>query len=151
METLAVFFAVTVTSVYRVVADNGQGHPFAEKIALKGESKLLVGHKIQDGMMIAIARCLQAYIPEGHSTVSSQTSVERRLEQVNTMWWRTGTSPIVALFLSEEDARTCFEQLDLVPCDPRWLDQTKEVIVAVGEEHPTITVCHYPDLALIPA
>ena len=149
METLSMFFAVTATSIYRVVAEDGKGRAFAEKIALKGESKFPVGHKIEDGMMIAIARCLQAYIPEGHSWLSSQTSFERRLEDVHSSWWRTGTSPIVALFLSEEAAQACFEQPDLVPCDPRWIDQTKEVLASVGEEHPTISVCHYPKLALI--
>lgn len=152
-ERLERFYAVTESrSVYEVNA-RGEGdspYPYAEKIALGGTSALGVGTRIDNGQIIAIARFLQAYIPEGHSPLSSLTSFQRGLEQVNTMWWRGGTSPIVALFLKKEEALNCYLQADLHRCDPRWLEQTKEVLAAVGTDHPTFEVCTWPDLALIP-
>jgi len=150
-KELQVFFAVTMTSIYRVVAHGKtkyQPYPYAKKIGLRGESQLPLGTVIDDGMMIAVAKHLQSYIPEGHSMVSCQTSYVRNLADVNTMWWKTGTSPIVALFLKKREALDCFEQTDLVPCDPRWLDQTKAVIAAIGDDHPTFTVCRFPGLGL---
>lgn len=144
-EPLREFFAVTMTSVYQVTARGENGRPCAEKIALRGESKFPVGAKMEDPML-AVAVFLQFYIPEGGGI----TSFERRLEMVNTRYWTAGTSRIVALFLDEEKALACNGQPDLVPCDPRWLGETKEVLKAIGEENPTISICHNRELALIP-
>lgn len=149
-EILEKFYAVTKTSIYEVYAMDENKHPYALKIELKGKSKVQKGEKINGGTMLAIAKNLQFYIPEAHSMLSSQTGEERRLEQVNTMWWRMSTSKIVALFLAKEDALTCFSQTDFKPCDPRWLEKTKEVIEKIGPDHPTITVCHWPELSLLP-
>jgi hypothetical protein len=135
-----------------VVASGERDCPYIVKIAdHKQRPGLPVGTKINDGTMLAIADCLQFYFPEGHSMLSPQTSVERRLEYVNTMWWKTGTSLIVALFLAEEEALSCFNQPELEECDQRWIDKTKEVIKMIGDDHPNITICHYPGLSLMHA
>ncbi|MBN1325866.1 hypothetical protein JW977_02705 [Candidatus Falkowbacteria bacterium] len=149
-EILEKFYAVTKNSLYMVISKNESGQPFAEKIAQKKEGKIEISEKIS-GPMLAIAKNLQFYIPEAHSMLSSQTGEERRLEIVNTMWWRAGTSKIVALFLTKEDALVCFNQTDLMPCDARWLDKTKEVLDKIGEDHPTISICHYHELELLSA
>ncbi|MDD5341139.1 MAG: hypothetical protein PHC97_01740 [Patescibacteria group bacterium] len=148
-EIFEKFYAVTGTSIYEVYAKDENGHPYAVKIELKGESKVQKGERVNGGTMLAIATNLQFYINEGRGLLSPQTSFERRLEYVNTGWWRGGTSKIVALFLNEQEARCCFEEPDLKPCDPRWLVKTKEVIEKIGEEHPTISICHYPELCLV--
>lgn len=145
------FFAVTTTSLYRVKAFGEDGHyPCAEKLALNGDSKVLVGATLKGGTMLAVAKHLQFYFPEAHSMLSPQTKYVRELELVNNMWWEGGTSLIVALFLKEEDARDCFAQQELLPCDKRWIKKTKEVLERIGEDHSTISICHYRDLSLIP-
>ena len=101
--------------------------------------------------MIAVANHLRVFIPEGHGQLSPLTSVERRLEMVNTQYWGGGTSAITALFLTEDKARQCFDQSGLEPCDPRWIEDTKQVLEAIGEEHPTISICHHDNLALMPS
>jgi len=146
-DDLGIIYAVTNNSVWEVFAF-GKDCPYAEKIATK--KGYPVGTKLTNGTMIAIAKHLQFYYPEGHSMLSPQTSEERRLEHVNIMWWGAKTSPIVALFLSKDEALSCFIQSDLNLCDQRWIDKTKEVIERIGENHPYFTVCHYPPLSLLP-
>jgi hypothetical protein len=149
-DGLKEFFAVTETSLYRVVAFGEDGrYPCAEKLALKGDSKVLVGATLKGGSMLAIAKHLQFYFPEAHSILSPQTKYVRELELVNNWWWQGGTSLIIALFLKEKDARDCFAQQELLPCDVRWIDKTKEVLEKIGENHPTISICHWHDLSLM--
>jgi len=148
-DFLEKFYAVTKTSVYEVVAKDKDGNPYAIKIALHGKSKFGIGEKLNGGTMLAIAKSLQFFIPESHSMASPQTGFERRLEHVNTMWWRGGSSDIVALFLKKEEALSCSKESNLTKCDPRWLNQTREVLEKIGEEHPTISICHDPTLCLI--
>lgn len=145
---LGKFFAVTTTSVYQVVAKGEGGFPYAEKIALRGESDIPIGGKIKSGGMIAIARRLQAFIPDGYGLATPLCSIERRLEMVNVSWWQGRTSEIVALFLEQDAALDCFQQLDLEVCDPRWEKQTRQVIESIGDEHPKFSVCRHPGLAL---
>lgn len=146
---LEIFFAVTVNSVYRIITCDKDHWPYLEKIA--GGNGLPVGTKLNNGPMLAIAKNLQLYYPEGHSMLSPQTSVVRELERVNTMYWGAKTSCIAALFLTKEDALSCFNQSELKPCDQRWINETKNVIEKIGEDHPTVTICHWQDLSLMPA
>jgi hypothetical protein len=148
MSILELFFAVTTTSIYEVMARDAQGFPCARKIALKGESIIPLGKIITD-QMLAICDGLQFYTPEGHGFLSSQTSVERRVEMVNAQWYGPNSSHIIALFFTEKEARKCFSAKNLKPCDPRWLEKTKAVIAAIGEDHPTITICHEQGMAFL--
>jgi hypothetical protein len=152
-ECLKEFFAVTRNSVYQAVVYGEENCPFIKKISVVGGIIGLPVGKVlgADGTLLAVADNLQFYYPEGHSMLSPQTSEERRLERVNTMWWRAGTSLIVALFLDKDEASFCSEQPDLQPCDQRWIEKTKEVLEAIGEEHPNVTICHWRELALLPA
>lgn len=149
-EYLRKFFAVTCNSVYRVTCGKGE-RPFIEKIGgVKGKSGLPIGTKFNDGKMLAVAKHLQFYEPEAHSMLSPQTSEERRLEHVNTAWWGTGTSSVIALFFDEKEALSCSEQSDLRLCDQRWIEKTKEVIEEIGNDHPNVTICHWQELSLLP-
>ena len=97
------FLAVTMTSVYHVKdgideKGNQYGGPTAQKIALRGESKVPVGGHLKNGTMLAICDQLIMYIPEGGGI----TSFERKIELVNTRYWGGNSSQIVALFLVDE-------------------------------------------------
>lgn len=140
------FYATTRTSVYRVEYDEKKKQAKATKVALKGESKIKIG-KTMSGPMLAVARWLQFYIPEGGGI----TSYERKVEKVNTGHWLDNTSNVVALFFEEVEAKDCLLIYDnLLPCDPRWLDSTKKVIDAIGREHPVFEICEYEGLRLLP-
>ncbi len=145
MTPLKEFYAVTATSVYHVEYDKSKIiQALATKIALRGKSKVKLG-KVLSGPMLAIAKWLQFYIPEG----GGLTSYERKVERVNTRYWLGNTSFVVALFFNEVEARDCLLVYDnLLPCDPRWLDSTKKVIEAIGREHPVFEVCEYEDMKL---
>jgi hypothetical protein len=142
------FFAVTTTSLYEVTSDNSG--PTVTKIALRGRSDVGVGETLKNGTRLAICRMLQMFVPEGSGPTSPLSTWEPRIENVNTRYWGGHTSQIIALFENESDARICFGQKNLVPCDVRWLSYTKRVLELVGEDHPYIQICHWGDLALIP-
>ncbi len=141
------FFAVTKNSLYKVVVFGEEDVPYAEKVA--GEGTIKIGDKIK-GSMLAVAKWLQFYVPEKYGMASPLVGTERRLEYVNTRFWQGKTSLIVALFMSEEEAMFCFGQKQLEACDKRWIEQTKEVIGKVHENHPNLTVCKWHELSLIP-
>lgn len=145
------FFAVTTTSIYRVKDCSNGRRSEAVKIALRGKSKFPVGHKLQGGTMIAICKSLIAYVPEGGGLMSQCMVEERQIEKVTVCFWGDQSSPIVALFKNEASARACFEKQDLQPCDPRWLEKTREVLAEIGEEHPAFYISRWDNLALIPA
>jgi|GEM_PF-1376412 len=142
------FFAVTTTSLYGVIARGEDGYPFVRKIDLHGESQIAVGQTMT-GDLLAVCKYLQFFIPEKHGLMAPMSGIERRVERVSTCFHQGKTSAIVALFLYENKARECFNSRDLKPCDPRWLEDTKEVLAAIGEDHPTITICHWRDMALV--
>lgn len=50
------------------------------------------------------------------------------------------TSALIALFLDEATAHECLKAGDACKLDPRWRDQTKRVLVAIGDDHPDFRV-----------
>lgn len=141
------FYVTTLTSVYHIRANDPED-PTAEKIALRGKSKAPLGAKFREGSMLAICDQIITYIPEGGGYLFS---FERRIERVNTRYWRENSSPIVALFFEAREAVDCLAAENIKPCDDRWLDSTKKVLEEIGEDHPTIYVCHHEGLSLLPA
>ena len=133
------FFAVTQTSIYQARA-TGDYRASVVKVALKGESSLPVGYDLTEGGMIAIRQWLQGFIPEKYGFGHPMTGLERHIEQVNTRYWRGKSSSIVALFRTEAEARICFECDDLQPCDPRWVESTRQVLEDIGDEHPSFYI-----------
>lgn len=148
-KPLTEFFAITMNSVYHVIGQE-LGKPIVTKIQARVEGKIPVGGMLLNGAMLGICRQLQLYFPEGGGLISQVTFFERRLEMVNTYYWGGHTSDIVALCLTEERAMEITNQPDLRPCDPRWLDDTREVIRLIGENHPVFEVCRWPPEALLP-
>lgn len=137
------FFAVTKTSIYHVVMEEGP-NASAKKIALHAPSEVPVGDSFR-GPMLAICKQLIAYVPEG----GGMTSYERNIESVNMRWWTGNSSLIVALFKDEKAARECSGEKDLVPCDPRWLKETTELLRAIGNDHPAFSICTWKDMQLL--
>lgn len=147
------FYAVTMTSVYHVTDTGRNGDsPSAKKIALKGESSLPVGYRLENGggRLIAICSGLLAFIPEAHGLLSPMTGYEREPAQVDTRWHEGNTSPIVALFETNEEAIGCFESEDLGQADPRWLESTKRVLEKIGDNHPAFVISHWHGDCLLP-
>lgn len=143
-EPLKEFWAVTKTSLYHVKAPP-TAPPIATKLASKGSSKVGVRKTIGNGML-AICQSLQWYVPEG----GGLGTYEPNIAKVNTLYWGASTSPIVALFATLETAQACFEKNDLEPGDPRFWESTQEVLDLIGEEHPTVSICHLSHLKLSP-
>lgn len=140
------FFAVTMTSIYEIVARGiDDGLPSVQKIAVDSPSDISIGQELQKGAMIAIGKLIISYIPEGGGI----TSFERRIELVNTRYWVGNTSPVVALFETIEKARECFKYKDREMADKRWQDETKNVINKIGPDHSVFYICEHPDLQLL--
>ena len=153
-EDIKEFFAVTVSpgsvSVYWVrhgvcSKESQESSAVAEKIDMRGTSKLAIGTKLTSAM-IAVCSNLIPYIPEGGGT----STFQRKIEMVNTHWWSNGSAPIAALFLNRSEAMKCFSNQDHIACDPRWLNETKATLEAIGTDNPIFEVCHYPNLRLLP-
>ena len=148
---LKCFYAVTISrSLYLAKIYGDKDVPFLRKIANGGGSGFPVGGEINNGSMLAIARQLRLFIPEGGGIASQNVSWEREITLVNTFYWRGKTSDVVALFLWKKDALVCLKEQDLVTCDPRWEKQTIKVLERVGTNHPFCSIStNMPDFWLI--
>ena len=151
-EHIGEFFAVTKTSIYRVI-EIEEGEVAALKIALKGDSKIPVGRDLCEGTgsMIAICDVLQAYMPEKYGILHQLTGFERKLESVNTRFWGDHSGSIIALFKTQSEAEECFKLDDAKPCDARWWNKTKEVLSAIGDDHPSFYISRDLTLKLLAA
>ncbi len=139
------FYAVTMTSVYRALIDGSMGSPALTKIAARDRSRVVIGGKINNGSMLSVGMYLKLFIPEGGGT----TSFKREIGLVNTKYWGGGTSAVVALFLTKEDALACNEAQEHRPCDPRWRKETVDVLRAIGKNHPYCSISTSPECQLM--
>ena len=131
------FFAVTRTSLYHVRAKSEDGLPSAIKIALYGDSSILVGHKLMySSQMIAVGNRIMGYIPEKYGATHPLVGIERDFHLINTRYWGESTSGVVALFTEKESAMQCFDEHSSEICDPRWIEDTRKVLDLIGDEHP---------------
>lgn len=128
-------FAVTITSIYLVKDQRDEkGNPVVEKIALKGESEISVGERLTGGRTVGIT-------PEG--IVLYDGRPHQKPEQVNIAHYGGKTSPIVALFLNEDEAITCFNSEELKPSDPMWEEKTKEALDSIGNNNSVLVVSYW--------
>lgn len=144
------FYAVTSTSVYHVRAGGENGYPSAVKIALKDKSAVGLGEKLKNGTMLAICHQLQMYFPEKYGMAHPLTGYERKIEHINTGYWGGHSSDIIALFKKKREAMVCFNSAEQKPRDPRWIEETEQVLQEIGDEHPSFYISHDPYLALLP-
>lgn len=135
------FYAVTPNSLYRIVADDGNGGPCIFLIrskSVRSRRRRFSAIKLIKGDLLVVAKWLQFINPvarRGHQP-------ERRLEKVPIPQWRGGTDRIVVLFPDAEEAKKCFKSSGLEYRDSRWLEETARVIVAIGDAHPVFSICH---------
>jgi hypothetical protein len=141
------FYAVTASesggSLYKVSRKFGAGTVSVEveKLALRGQSGVPVGGKF-GGKLLAVCKWLVAYTPEAPI---------KKIDEVDPNCWDRFTNLIIALFLDENKARECFkEEEKSIHCDPGWDKETREVIDAIGYNHPQFCVGRRPDLRLLP-
>lgn len=141
------FFAVTRTSVYRVTDQKDENHtPIVEKIALRGTSAVSVGERLKDGGLVGITRWGGIILyDEDHYSKSRKRPL--RPEEVNIVFWGGHTSPVVALFLKEDEAMNCFNSENLQDRDQRWREQTEEVLTAIGDSHPVFILSRMDPLS----
>jgi len=139
---LDTFFAVTLTSLYRVTVEGGK--PCVEKVALHGESKIGVGEKLIPEPMLSIGTQLWMFNPQGPAG-----EFQREFGCVEARQCGPHTSMIIGLFKEEEVARYCFEQRSFHLADPRWFLETREVLDEIGDDHPVFSISHHPEFRLI--
>lgn len=131
------FWVTTVTgSLYSVYLDNNK--PVIQKTdQLCGTtSHVPIGTIIPDGSHVAITknRGVMKYIPEisrGNRCSAWAT---------NTTYHGGGTSPIVGLFLEEEDARKGYGGVTTLAWDWRYQLKSLETLQAIGIDHPYFVV-----------
>jgi hypothetical protein len=137
MDILTKFYVVDEDSVWHVQCEEERilvrriacaENMLAEKVVLQGGTVLSIGNKLT----MLHQRNIEDFIP-GH--------------------WGQQSSSITALFLTEEEAQVCLDNCtDKRLYDLRWLASTQAVFVRIGEEHPFISICSFPDPAIgIPA
>ncbi|MFH1093901.1 MAG: hypothetical protein V1739_07090 [Candidatus Omnitrophota bacterium] len=137
------FFAVTITSVYRVSDQKDKDVPIIEKIALRGESKIPIGGRLKNGSLVGLARTGIELYDEDHPKLGRR----QRPEEVNTGFIGGHTSPIVGLFFKKEEALTCSVSENLQIYDPRWQKQTQEVLNAIGDNHPIFIIARWEKMS----
>lgn len=141
------FFAVTETSVYSVKDERDENRfPIVEKIALRGESKVTVGRRLRNGYYVGVTPWGIVLYNQDHPREAGGSP--QKPEEVNIVFYGGHTSPIVALFLDKEEALKCHNSEDPKPSDLRWQKETKEVLDAIGENHPVFIVSYWsPNLS----
>ncbi len=129
------FYAVTQTSIYEV-KDTEDG-PRATKIALRGDSAIVVGEYLKYGNMLSV----------GHNLIMYPTETRRELS----IWgiWGGHSSPVVALTLKKSGAEKCLASGTTKICDPDWAKHTKAVLRAIGNDHPNFSIPSSPSLRLM--
>jgi len=143
------FFAVTkgkkAQSIYRIGIEGDS--VVARKIALSGESSFSIDRKLEDGNLIGVMKKRGLLLYTGGRSEEDEGRMERP-EEVNSIFWGDHTSPIVALFSAEEDARACFAAEGLVHWDPRWEEETQLVLRAIGDDHRYFILSRHPESVL---
>lgn len=121
------FFAVTASlSIYLVSSETDRGIPIVKKIYLdpRSLSKVGAGEWLIGGSFVYINHRGIFLFDRGASRVRAEECGDH-------------SSPIVALFLDRKAAFECIRTANLQPADPRWKEQTLEVLAAIGNDHPT--------------
>ncbi len=131
MDEIHQFYAVTISGSLYLVSDrpDTESHvPIVEKIVMIGSSRLPAGTRLTGGSLVGITpEGIQMFNPDKHN---------RTAYTVSTNYWGGGSSPIVALFRDESEARECLGSSDLKAWDPRWQMATNLVLQLIGSEHP---------------
>lgn len=134
--TLVCFFAVTTNgSLYCVSADG----PTVEKIAQREDVEAptrSVGEKLAnprgetEGLPTLVGLTFQIGI-----CLYSPTGGRQAPDDIPEQLWGESTSRLVALFTEESVARECLRSSPRQAFDERWVDETRNVVEAIGFDH----------------
>ncbi len=120
IKPLERFFAVSMTSVYRVSLENGK--PIVEKIAMRrGDKVVTLANTKSDAAEVVVVTKVALFMctkGENGSAILYTSSF------------------LVGLFFEEDDAMQCAKLQDLVPLDLRCKEATERVVSAIGLHHP---------------
>lgn len=124
------FYAVTQTSLYRVIATGGpNGQPVIEKLARHDVSRVDAGGQLAGSPRVGVSDQGLALCDDAAEDLLGIA-----------LLWGTHTSPIVGLFLDESAALACYRRGSSQSFDPRWLADTRRVLAAIGTHHPVFFV-----------
>ena len=123
------FFAVTLTSVYRISLEDER--PIVEKIALRRNNSIVTikGDKSAvDAVVITPVALFMCAAGRDESVIIDTSSF------------------LVALFLEEDEALQCAQLHDLVALDPRHSEMRQNVVRAIGIHHPCFLIRKPPGI-----
>jgi hypothetical protein len=134
------FFAVTLSgSLYHISDEFVNGCPSVVKIARKGESRVDVGERLRSGQLVGLVGRKIVLYSEDAPLASSLKKQDPG--EVSTYLWGGHTSPVVALFLREEDAMACFlDKTEKTALDNDWRDYTQAALERIGKNHPVFII-----------
>lgn len=146
MSPLKEFYAVTATGIWRVSAERDEaGTPVVERI---GKRQCDPPHAIGQRLMPWLDVQLQPdeKLLVGVSTLGLYLYYHPErwpVEKVKGPLLGDHTLGLAALFLDRADAEFCLRcrgSFASEHFDPRWARETKQVIEAIGKDHPTFVV-----------
>jgi hypothetical protein len=135
-----VFFATTRPSVFEIFDGNDGTSPSIKVLATCSKRGLRVSEQMFGGSCIAVAGM------HGVVLYSPNPDAEgREPENRPEVSWDCRTAAIVGLFLEEERAMECFRTPDLQHDDPRFREESAQVLAAIGDDHPVFVISglHY--------
>lgn len=146
------FYFVTLYSIFRIKVIDLVTSPEVMKMAIKQPGKknpmIPVAGILQGGFYVAItSQGLFKYNMVNHQR-APLSEPPKRLEELGKSRRAMHAFPPVGLFFDRSDADSCFEGLHNEVFDPNWESHTKKVLLAIGQEHPLITISTEGELAV---
>lgn len=138
------FYAVTTNSIFLVKDKDENGYPYVEMIASDGNTKMTVGQRLiadnDSRKIVVIFYELSMTTIETYAYFIKTCNPELHEDRMRVKDLGGHSGSIVALFRTENEAQQCYAEINLQPCDPRWLTETKQVLVDIGPNHPDFKI-----------
>lgn len=135
-EPLHEFFAVTVTSIYRVSDEkDSEGTPIVQKVRMRFQSIVGTGKRLMGGSLVGIRAVGLLLYSDG-----KENTPHAKPEDIAPVLQGSKSSPLVGLFRTLAEAETCIREENTKVFDSRWQKQTADVLRAIGTNHPVFVV-----------
>jgi hypothetical protein len=131
---LAEFFAVTMSgSLYTVTDEKDEnGWPVAKRV-INGPLGKTEEFRLKNGKLVGIGDL-------GVCLFDPTPRYGRAFEHMNIGYWGGCTSGLVALFLERSTAEACIASGDRMPLSPRFENEARATLEAIGDKHPTFVI-----------
>jgi len=139
------FFSVTPHSIFRITVKDLVTSPEVKKMAIRSSSTrknlvVPVTGTLLGGFYIAItSQGIFKYRMCKHQKAPMDVP-PKRLEELSKNKRAMHAFPPIGLFFDRTDADGCFEKGLETAFHPDWESHTKKVLLAIGREHPLITI-----------